>query len=121
MNEFDLALKEIESNPNVSAAVLISAKPNCFIAGADITMLEKCKTAGDATNISKNGQHILSKMERSNKPIVAAIQGSCLGGGLEVALACHYRIAVKDKKTMLGLPEVMLGEDICFQSYLKYP
>ena len=43
MNEFDLALKEIESNPNVSAAVLISAKPNCFIAGADITMLEKCK------------------------------------------------------------------------------
>lgn len=48
-------------------------------------------------------------MEQSKKPIVAAIQGVCLGGGLEVALACHYRIAVKDSKTGLGLPEVMLG------------
>lgn len=48
-------------------------------------------------------------MENSPKPIVAAIQGSCLGGGLETALACHYRIAVKDKKTTMGLPEVMLG------------
>lgn len=48
-------------------------------------------------------------MENSRKPYVAAIQGSCLGGGLETALACRYRIAVKDSKTGLGLPEVMLG------------
>lgn len=54
------------------------------------------------------GQEIFNQMEKS-KPIVAAIQGSCLGGGFETALACHYRIAVKDKKTVFGLPEVMLG------------
>lgn len=102
-------LRDIESNPQVQAAVIISGKPGCFIAGADITMLEKCKTYEDAAQISKSGQQILGAIESSKKPIVAAIQGACLGGGLEVALACHYRIAVKDKKTGLGLPEVMLG------------
>lgn len=109
MNEMQAILRDIESNPQVQAAVLISGKPGCFIAGADITMLEKCKTYEDAAQISKSGQQILGAIESSKKPIVAAIQGACLGGGLEVALACHYRIAVKDKKTGLGLPEVMLG------------
>lgn len=109
MNEMQAVLRDIESNPQVQAAVIISGKPGCFIAGADITMLEKCKTYEDAAQISKSGQQILGAIESSKKPIVAAIQGACLGGGLEVALACHYRIAVKDKKTGLGLPEVMLG------------
>ena len=57
----------------------------------------------------RKGHKIFNAIENSSKPFVAAIQGSCLGGGLETALACHYRIAVKDKKTGLGLPEVMLG------------
>lgn len=109
MEEFDVLLHDIESNPQIQAAVLISGKPGCFIAGADITMLEKCKTADEATNVSRSGQQILGNIESCKKPIVAAIQGACLGGGLETALACHYRIAVKDKKTGLGLPEVMLG------------
>lgn len=52
---------------------------------------------------------MLQRLADSPKPIVAAIMGPCLGGGLEVAMAAHYRIAVKDKKTVLGLPEVMLG------------
>lgn len=109
MSEFDLLLHDIEANPQIQAAVLISGKPGCFIAGADIGMLAKCKTADEATHISLSGQQILQAIENSKKPIVAAIQGACLGGGLETALACHYRIAVKDKKTGLGLPEVMLG------------
>nr|XP_022914134.1 trifunctional enzyme subunit alpha, mitochondrial [Onthophagus taurus] len=109
MTEMDSILQEIDANPSIQAAVLISGKPGCFIAGADITMLEKCKTQNEMTQISKSGQQILGAIESSKKPIVAAIQGSCLGGGLEVALSCHYRIAVKDKKTGLGLPEVMLG------------
>ncbi|XP_044267577.1 trifunctional enzyme subunit alpha, mitochondrial [Tribolium madens] len=109
MGEFGSVLNEIESNPQIQAAVLISSKPNCFIAGADISMLEKCQSAEESTKISREGQEMLSAIESSNKPIVAAIQGSCFGGGLEVALSCHYRIAVKDKKTGLGLPEVMLG------------
>ncbi|CAB3383376.1 Hypothetical predicted protein [Cloeon dipterum] len=109
MSEVQGVLQKIENDPSVQAAVLISGKPGCFIAGADIKMLEKCKTVEEATTISKNGQRILAQVENSKKPVVAAIMGSCLGGGLEVALACHYRIAVKDKKTALAVPEVMLG------------
>lgn len=107
--EFETQLKEIQNNPQIQAAVIISGKPGCFIAGADIGMLESCKSAEEVRNISRNGQELLNQIENCKKPIIAAIQGSCLGGGLEVALACHYRIAVKDKKTGLGLPEVMLG------------
>ncbi|XP_046425795.1 trifunctional enzyme subunit alpha, mitochondrial [Neodiprion fabricii] len=109
MEEVELLLKDIESNASVNSAVLISGKPGCFIAGADITMLQNLKDEQSIYNVSKDGQRILALIESSQKPVVAAIQGSCLGGGLEVALACHYRIAVKDKKTGLGLPEVMLG------------
>ncbi|XP_067001237.2 trifunctional enzyme subunit alpha, mitochondrial [Anabrus simplex] len=109
MAEMEQLINQIESNPSINSAVLISGKPGCFIAGADIGMLQACKTQEEVTKISKTGQKILAKIENSNKPIVAAIMGSCLGGGLEVALACHYRIAVKDRKTGLGLPEVMLG------------
>lgn len=107
--EFEKILQEIETNPSITSAVINSAKPGCFIAGADISMLEKCKTAADATKISHDGQVLFDRLEKSSKPVVAAINGVCLGGGLELALACHYRIATKDKKTALGLPEVMLG------------
>ncbi|XP_070498952.1 trifunctional enzyme subunit alpha, mitochondrial [Chironomus tepperi] len=108
-SEFEAVLKDFETNPNIRSAVVISGKPSCFIAGADITMLEQCKTENDARKISHEGQLMFNRMEKSPKPIVAAINGSCLGGGLEFALACHYRIATKDRKTGLGLPEVMLG------------
>lgn len=109
MSEMDSILHEIESNPSIHAAVLISSKPDCFIAGADIGMLSKCKNEEEVRQISKTGHQMLGAIANSKKPVVAAIQGACLGGGLEVALSCHYRIAVKDKKTSLGLPEVMLG------------
>ncbi|KAI8042973.1 trifunctional enzyme subunit alpha, mitochondrial [Drosophila gunungcola] len=108
-DEFERVIKDLETNPAVSSAVLISGKPGCFVAGADIGMLEACQTAEEATLISHGAQVMFDRMERSKKPIVAAISGVCLGGGLELALACHYRIATKDSKTKLGLPEVMLG------------
>lgn len=108
-SEFQKVIQDFETNPAVNAAVVISGKPGCFIAGADISMLEQCKTPEDATKISHDGQIMFDRLEKSKKPIVAAINGSCLGGGLELALACHYRIATKDKKTSLALPEVMLG------------
>lgn len=107
--EFQKIIGEIETNPNVNSAVLISGKPGVFVAGADIGMLEQCKTSQEARDISHGAQIMFDRMEKSKKPIVAAINGVCLGGGLELALACHYRIATKDKKTTLGLPEVMLG------------
>jgi len=108
-NEFTEVLNEIQNKDNIKSAVLISGKSDCFIAGADINMLQACKTAEEVQKISADGHVLLQKMAGSKIPVVAAIMGPCLGGGLEVAMACHYRIAVMNKKTVLGLPEVMLG------------
>eukprot|EP00088_Acartia_fossae_P018174 TRINITY_DN2046_c0_g1_i4.p1 TRINITY_DN2046_c0_g1~~TRINITY_DN2046_c0_g1_i4.p1 ORF type:complete len:780 (+),score=289.95 TRINITY_DN2046_c0_g1_i4:37-2340(+) len=109
MGEFDACFNKFADDTNVKSAVLISGKPSCFIAGADIKMLDKVTKAEEGAALSKACQDMLFKLEKSPKPIVAAIQGSCLGGGLEVAMACHYRIAVDGLKTGLGLPEVMIG------------
>lgn len=109
IEDMPTVLELIEGNSNIHGAVLISAKKGSFIAGADIKMLDKCQTAEEAERIAKQGQDVNNRIERSWKPIVAAIAGPCLGGGLEVALACHYRIALDDPKTVLGVPEVMLG------------
>lgn len=61
--------------------------------------LEACETASEAEAISKGGQDFMNGMEASSKPIIAAIMGPCLGGGMEVAMACHYRIAVDGRET----------------------
>ncbi|KAI1897694.1 hypothetical protein AGOR_G00085920 [Albula goreensis] len=72
-------------------------------------MIQACNSEGEVTSLSQEGQKMFEKIEKSPKPIVAAINGSCLGGGLEFAIACQYRVATKSKKTVLGTPEVMLG------------
>ncbi len=107
--EFASAFAECQANEQVKGIVLISGKTSGFIAGADIRMIEACKTREEIYELSRSGQKIFFDLERSKKPVVSAIMGSCLGGGLEVALATHYRIAVNDNKTVLALPEVMLG------------
>ena len=109
LDEFKTVFKEIQKNKDAESAVLISSKPGCFVAGADIDML---KNAGDydaVKEISKEGQAIFQELENSPKPFVAAIHGVALGGGLELVLACQYRIATTDRRTNLGVPEVMLG------------
>uniref|UniRef100_A0A7N5ZQJ4 enoyl-CoA hydratase n=1 Tax=Anabas testudineus TaxID=64144 RepID=A0A7N5ZQJ4_ANATE len=108
-NEMEEVFNEVWSNDAVKSAVLISSKPGCFIAGADINMIQGCNSAEEVTKLSQEGQRMFDKIEKSPKPVVAAINGSCLGGGLEFAIACQYRIATKSKKTVLGTPEVMLG------------
>uniref|UniRef100_A0A3Q3FSI7 enoyl-CoA hydratase n=1 Tax=Labrus bergylta TaxID=56723 RepID=A0A3Q3FSI7_9LABR len=100
---------EIWSNKSVKSAVFISSKPGCFIAGADINMIQSCQSSEEAARLSQEGQKMFEQIEKSPIPIVAAIHGSCLGGGLEFAIACQYRIATRSKKTVLGTPEVMLG------------
>lgn len=109
MKEIEPILAKIEQDSSIRAAVLISGKPDNFIAGADISMLNKAKTEAELTEVSHQGQKLMNRLAASKKPVVAAINGSCLGGGLEVALACSYRIATNSPKTKLGLPEVMLG------------
>ncbi|XP_072301504.1 hydroxyacyl-CoA dehydrogenase trifunctional multienzyme complex subunit alpha a [Eucyclogobius newberryi] len=108
-SELTEVMGEIWSNGAVKSAVLISSKPGCFIAGADINMISACQNSQEVTQLSQKGQNMFEKIERSPIPIVAAINGSCLGGGLEFALACQYRVATKSPKTILGTPEVMLG------------
>ncbi|XP_012507943.1 PREDICTED: trifunctional enzyme subunit alpha, mitochondrial [Propithecus coquereli] len=108
-SEFLEVMDEIWASDKIRSAVLISSKPGCFVAGADVNMLAACKTPQEVTQISQDAQKTFEKLEKSTKPIVAAISGSCLGGGLELAISCQYRIATKDRKTVLGAPEVLLG------------
>ena len=107
--EFEALLIDLRDNPAVRAAVLLSGKPDSFIAGADIEEFTALTTQSAAERLSFEGQEMLSRIETLAKPVVAAIHGACLGAGLELALACHYRVATDHSKTQLGLPEVQLG------------
>jgi 3-hydroxyacyl-CoA dehydrogenase / enoyl-CoA hydratase / 3-hydroxybutyryl-CoA epimerase len=91
------------------AAVILSGKPGVWIAGADIEEFTRVETAADAERMSRAGHDLLGRLERLPIPVVAAIDGVALGGGLEVALACTFRVATDNPKTKLGLPEVQLG------------
>ncbi|MBA6350046.1 fatty acid oxidation complex subunit alpha FadJ [Colwellia sp. BRX8-9] len=107
--EIDTVLKEIRNDNTIKGVVLISGKKDSFVAGADINMLASCQSASEATALSRNGQMIFDQIENLSIPVVAAINGACLGGGLELAMACHARICSDNGKTALGLPEVQLG------------
>jgi len=93
----------------VRAAVIISEKKGTWIAGADIEQFKDFKGPADGETASREGQKLLNRLERLVIPTVAAIDGAALGGGLETALACTYRIATDSPRTKLGLPEVQLG------------
>ena len=107
-DEFAVLLERIEEDPTITAVVLASGKPDVFIAGADIEELLAIHSPGEAERLSAEGQAMLDRMERG-KPVVAAIDGACLGAGLEAALACAWRVATENPKTILALPEVQLG------------
>jgi 3-hydroxyacyl-CoA dehydrogenase/enoyl-CoA hydratase/3-hydroxybutyryl-CoA epimerase len=102
-------MKEIKLNSDLQGIVLISGKKDSFVAGADVTMIDACETAADAEKLSLEGHRVMGELEALNIPVVAAIHGPCLGGGLELALACHIRVCTESTKTVLGVPEVMLG------------
>lgn len=108
-DEISAMLDEIEQDNSIKGVVVISGKSNSFVAGADISMLAACKTAEDATEIAAGGQAVFDRIENMKATFVAAIHGPALGGGLELALACHYRVCTDSSKTQVGLPEVQLG------------
>lgn len=109
MAQFTEVLDSIEKDAFIKGAVLISRKKDNFIAGADIEMFKARETAEELEELSLNGHRILNRIADFPKPIGVAIHGSCMGGGLELSMACHYRIASKHPKTVLALPEVKLG------------
>src|SRR5689334_13513612 len=102
-------LQRVEADPGVRAVILVSGKPDTFIAGADIEEFAKLSSRDDALRLVSDGQVLIERLASLSKPVVAAIHGTCVGGGLEAALACRYRIATDHPKTALGLPEVQLG------------
>jgi 3-hydroxyacyl-CoA dehydrogenase / enoyl-CoA hydratase / 3-hydroxybutyryl-CoA epimerase len=107
--EFDAMFAELEGNDAIRAAVLWSGKPDTWIAGADIEELVSITAAAQAEALSRNGQRMLDRLAALRTPVVAAIHGACLGGGLEVALACHWRVLSDHPKSVCALPEVQLG------------
>ena len=108
-SEANAVFEDLTNNSKVKASILISGKDNSFVAGADVKMLQATTSADGAAALARMGQITFDKISNSKKPIIAAIHGPALGGGYELALACHGRIATDDKKTVVGLPEVMLG------------
>ncbi len=103
------AIADLDRDPEIRACVIESGKPDSFIVGADIEQFLEFRRAQDAERTSQLGQEILNALAVLRVPVVAAIHGACLGGGLELALACRYRIATDHPKTVLALPEVQLG------------
>jgi 3-hydroxyacyl-CoA dehydrogenase/enoyl-CoA hydratase/3-hydroxybutyryl-CoA epimerase len=107
--ELRAAWPTLMSDPAVKAVVLTSAKKDNFFAGAQIEYLQSLATVADATRAARDLQKMFDEIQYARKPVVVAIHGGCMGGGTEMALACHYRVASTDKKTKLGLPEILIG------------
>jgi 3-hydroxyacyl-CoA dehydrogenase/enoyl-CoA hydratase/3-hydroxybutyryl-CoA epimerase len=109
MEELAAIVEQLKEDTTHEGVVIASAKKTGFIAGADITQFNQFKDIEEATQVLLTGQRVLNQLEACHIPTIALIEGFCLGGGLELALACRYRIAEEGPKTRLGLPEVKLG------------
>jgi enoyl-CoA hydratase len=105
MQELDLAIDEIYTNPEIRSAIITGSGTKAFVAGADIS--EFLNIGDDGTALAKKGQEIFFRIENAPKPIIAAVNGFALGGGCELAMACHFRIASENAK--FGQPEINLG------------
>lgn len=106
ITELDAAFAELADDADVGGLVITGAGDKAFVAGADIAELAKMGPI-DGIGVSRKGQDAFRRLERMGKPVVAAVNGYALGGGMELALACHLRVA--SEKARFGLPEVKLG------------
>jgi 3-hydroxyacyl-CoA dehydrogenase/enoyl-CoA hydratase/3-hydroxybutyryl-CoA epimerase len=108
-DEISAILEQIETDSDIRGVIICSGKKDSFVAGADVSMLAACETADEAEALSLQGHKLFDRIISIPKTFVAAIHGPALGGGLELALACDYRVCSDSSKTQLGLPEVQLG------------
>ncbi|HAS8563727.1 TPA: fatty acid oxidation complex subunit alpha FadJ [Vibrio vulnificus] len=108
-DEMKAIFAQLKDCSGLKGLIVHSLKPDNFVAGADVRMLEACKTAPEAEALARQGQELFQQLSDLPYPVVAAIHGPCLGGGLELALACDFRVCSDDAATRLGLPEVQLG------------
>ncbi len=109
LEELDAHLATLESRRDLRGVVLVSTKAKIFIAGADLNSFTKNFTPEGLGQTVDLGHRIFTRLEQLPIPSVAAINGVCLGGGCELALACDWRVASLDKSTKIGLPETQLG------------
>ncbi len=109
LRELNERLDQFTADVQAKGLVISSAKEGQFIVGADITEIQKLKTEAEAANGAAMLQALFSKIASLKKPVVAAINGTCLGGGLEMSLACAWRVVNANPKTKMGLPEIQLG------------
>ena len=112
MHRLDSQLTEISeraASGEVKALIFWSGKPDSFIAGADIEAIGQIESPADGEAKARLGQRVFGKVEALSIPTLAAVNGICLGGGVELALACRFRVASSDEKTRFALPEVQLG------------
>ena len=104
--DLDAAIDEVNNNAEIKSAIITGAGPKAFVAGADITEFAGLNKE-EAMALAKRGQHVFFKIEHSKKPVIAAVNGFALGGGCELAMACHFRLCSENAK--FGQPEVNLG------------
>ncbi|MBM3415311.1 MAG: enoyl-CoA hydratase [Bacteroidetes bacterium] len=104
--DLNKVLDEIESNPDIRSVIITGAGPKAFVAGADVSEFNALNKE-QAMALAKRGQDTFARIENSSKPIVAAVNGFALGGGCELAMSCHFRVASENAK--FGQPEVNLG------------
>lgn len=109
LDELNSLLHEIVQDKQVIGLVIYSLKEKGFIAGADVKVLSKFENPEQAVNFLQKGLAVFARLEALEIPTVALIDGFCMGGGYELALACTYRIASDEQDSRIGLPEVMLG------------
>lgn len=109
MEELSSIVDTLQNDTEHKGVILLSGKKTGFIAGADISQFSKFKDIDEAYALLRKGQNIIDRLEGLKMPSVAMIDGFCLGGGMEVALGCRYRVVEDGPKTRLGLPEVKLG------------
>lgn len=109
LDELNSQLQEIAQDKNAIGLIIYSAKEKGFIAGADVSLFSKFETPAQAVDFLRKGHAVFARLQALAIPTVAMIDGFCMGGGYELALACTYRIATDEKDTRIGLPEVMLG------------
>ncbi len=109
LDDFSRLLDTLENDSDIEAAVLVSRKKDSFIVGADIEAFKDFATPAEAGAVIREGHALFNRLEGLRKPVVAAVHGAAAGGGLELAMACSYRLVSTHPKTKLSLPEVNLG------------
>ncbi len=107
LDDLQKDINKLNASDEIKVVILTSGSPKFFVSGADIKEMSQIKTEEEGREFSEKGHEVMNRIALATKPYIAAVDGVCLGGGLELALACHLRIAGREAR--LGLPEINLG------------